>query len=130
VSLVMVRVPAGTKADRHSHRHEQFVHVVAGSGRFETEQGERAFGQRLLFPAEAWHAASFHTETILIETTFTPRREHIGAAVPQDWGAAPPLLRSVKRYHLDILMWMASSRGVPVVPAALGGREERLIGAP
>jgi quercetin dioxygenase-like cupin family protein len=35
-SLVMVRVPAGTKADRHSHAHGQFFHMLSGSGVLET----------------------------------------------------------------------------------------------
>lgn len=70
VSLVMVRVPAGAKADRHSHPHEQFVQVIAGAGRLETEQGERAFaaGSVFHFPADTWHAAIFDAETVLIET--------------------------------------------------------------
>jgi quercetin dioxygenase-like cupin family protein len=48
-SLVMVRVPAGTKADRHSHAHEQFVQVLAASGVLETEQGSRAFSPGSVF---------------------------------------------------------------------------------
>jgi quercetin dioxygenase-like cupin family protein len=68
--LVMVRVPTGTKADRHSHPHEQFVQVVAGSGELETEQGAQAFGPGSVFhfPADTWHAARFDSDTILIET--------------------------------------------------------------
>ncbi|ACA21095.1 Cupin 2 conserved barrel domain protein [Methylobacterium sp. 4-46] len=69
-SLVMMRVPAGTKAGRHSHPYEQFVQVIAGSGTLETEQGQRLFGpgQVFHFPAGAWHAASFDSDTVLIET--------------------------------------------------------------
>lgn len=69
-SLFMVQVPAGTRGERHSHPHEQFVHVVAGSGRLNTEQGERAFaaGSVFHFPADAWHSATFDSDTILIET--------------------------------------------------------------
>lgn len=70
VSLVMVRVPAGTKAPRHSHLHEQFVQVASGSGVLETEQGSHPFGPGSVFhfPAETWHAAVFDSETVLIET--------------------------------------------------------------
>ncbi len=70
VSLVTVTVPAGTEAPRHSHDHAQFVQVVAGSGRLTTEQGERAFsaGCVFVFPAGAWHAARFDTDTVLVET--------------------------------------------------------------
>lgn len=48
-SFVMVHVPAGTRAEPHSHPHEQFVHVVAGSGRLNTEQGERTFASGSVF---------------------------------------------------------------------------------
>jgi quercetin dioxygenase-like cupin family protein len=70
--LVRVRVPAGTKAARHSHNHEQFVQVIEGSGRLETEEGEAAFGPGSLFhfPKDTWHSAEFDSDTILIETNF------------------------------------------------------------
>ena len=69
-SLVMVTVPSGTKADRHSHAHEQFVQVLSGLGMLETEQGSRAFGPGSVFhfPADTWHAARFDSDTVLIET--------------------------------------------------------------
>ena len=69
-SLVRVVVPAGVSAPRHSHDHEQFVQVVSGSGILETEQGRKPFtaGSVFHFPAGAWHAAAFETETVLIET--------------------------------------------------------------
>lgn len=72
-SLVMVRVPAGTKGDRHSHRHEQFVQVLCGSGVLETAQGTRAFGPGSVFhfPPDTWHAAQFDSDTILVETNVT-----------------------------------------------------------
>ena len=69
-SLVRVVVPAGVSAPRHSHDHEQFVQVISGSGTLETEQGAKPFsaGSVFHFPPEAWHAAAFETETVLIET--------------------------------------------------------------
>lgn len=69
-SLVCITVPAGTEAARHSHPHEQFVQVLSGSGVLETEQGRKPFaaGHVFHFPAGAWHAATFETETVLIET--------------------------------------------------------------
>jgi quercetin dioxygenase-like cupin family protein len=68
--LVRVEVPAGTRAGRHSHPHEQFVQVVAGEGTLETEAGRRAFraGAVFHFPPGAWHAAEFATDTVLVET--------------------------------------------------------------
>ncbi len=71
-SLVRVVVPAGTSAPRHHHDHEQFVQVLSGVGALETEQGLKRFGPGSVFhlPAGTWHAASFDTETVLIETNF------------------------------------------------------------
>ena len=70
MSLVMVCVPGGLRSDRHSHPHEQFVHVVSGSGVLETAQGQKAFaaGTVFHFPADAWHAARFDSDAVLIET--------------------------------------------------------------
>ena len=72
-SLVRVVVPAGVSSPRHSHDHEQFVQVVSGSGILETEQGRQPFsaGSVFHFPAGAWHAAAFETETMLIETNLS-----------------------------------------------------------
>lgn len=69
-SLVQVCVPAGTTSEPHSHPHEQFVQVLAGTGRLITVQGERPFrtGSLFHFPANAWHSAFFESDTILIET--------------------------------------------------------------
>ncbi len=69
-SIAMIRVAADMSAGRHTHSHEQFVHVISGTGTLETEQGEWAFGPGSVFhfPAETWHAARFDTETVLVET--------------------------------------------------------------
>lgn len=69
-SLVMVRVPAGTVGDRHSHPHEQFVQVISGSGTIETEDGVTRFGGGSVFhfPKNTWHRAEFDAETVLVET--------------------------------------------------------------
>lgn len=69
-SLVRIAVPAGTMAPRHSHPHEQFVQVIAGTGVLETEQGRRRFepGSLFHFPAGTWHSTEFETATILVET--------------------------------------------------------------
>ncbi len=69
-SLAMVRVPAGTQSDRHSHPHEQFVQVLSGTGVLETIQGSRTFGPGSVFhfSPNAWHAARFDSDTVLIET--------------------------------------------------------------
>ena len=73
VSLVMVRVPAGTTAPKHSHPHKQFVQVLSGSGVLQTEQGSHPFGPGSVFhfPPETWHAAEFESETVLIETNLS-----------------------------------------------------------
>ena len=74
-SLVRVVVPAGVAAARHSHDHEQFVQILAGSGILDTEQGRKPFaaGSVFHFPAGTWHAAAFETETVLIETNLALR---------------------------------------------------------
>ena len=74
VSLVMVRVPAGTSAPKHSHPHEQFVQVLSGSGVLQTEQGSHRFepGSVFHFPPDTWHSAEFETETVLIESNLNP----------------------------------------------------------
>jgi quercetin dioxygenase-like cupin family protein len=71
----MVRVPAGTKAPRHSHGHEQFVQVISGSGTLETEQGSQPFGPGNVFhfPTDTWHAAEFDSGTLLVETNLAER---------------------------------------------------------
>ena len=68
--LVRIVVPAGTQAPRHSHSHEQFVQVLAGSGLLETDQGRVGFaaGSVFHFPPGVEHAAEFEKETVLIET--------------------------------------------------------------
>lgn len=72
-NLVRIVIPAGTSAPRHSHAHEQFVQVLSGSGVLETAQGRAAFGPGSVFhfPAAAWHAAEFETETMLVETNLS-----------------------------------------------------------
>ena len=69
-SLVQIEIPAGTKAARHSHDHEQFVQVISGCGYLETEEGRQPFvaGSLFHFPPGTWHAADFDTDTTLVET--------------------------------------------------------------
>ena len=69
-SLVKIDIKAGMKAGRHTHDFEQFVQVLSGSGTLETEEGRQPFGPGSLFhfPADAWHAAEFDTDTVLVET--------------------------------------------------------------
>ncbi|WP_207417603.1 cupin domain-containing protein [Roseomonas haemaphysalidis] len=68
--LVMVRIPAGTQGQRHSHPHEQFVQVISGAGTLWTDQGEQSFGPGSVFhfPAGVEHRAEFSAETVLVET--------------------------------------------------------------
>jgi quercetin dioxygenase-like cupin family protein len=68
-SLRRVNVPAGRKADRHSHAHEQFLLVVSGAGRLECEAGavELRPGTVLRFAPGAWHSAEFTVDTVLVE---------------------------------------------------------------
>lgn len=67
---VRITVPAGIRAARHSHAHEQLVQVISGGGTLTTEQGRTVFGPGSLFhfPPQVWHEAEFATETVLVET--------------------------------------------------------------
>ena len=73
-SLVRIAIKAGTVAGRHTHPFEQFVQVISGAGTLETEEGTAPFraGSLFHFPAEAWHAARFDEDTILVETNLAP----------------------------------------------------------
>jgi quercetin dioxygenase-like cupin family protein len=64
-----VDVPAGRRADRHSHDHEQFVLVVSGAGRIECEAGALDLrpGTVIRFAPGAWHSAAFTQDTVLVE---------------------------------------------------------------
>lgn len=64
-----VALPAGAEASRHSH--ERFVQVIAGSGILETERGRVPFaaGSLFHFLPSTWHAASFETDMVLVETS-------------------------------------------------------------
>ena len=69
-SLVEILLKAGTKAERHSHSFEQFVQVISGRGVLETAEGAKPFsaGSLFHFPPDAWHAAVFEEDTVLVET--------------------------------------------------------------
>jgi quercetin dioxygenase-like cupin family protein len=73
-SLQQVEIPAGAKADRHSHDHEQFVIVVEGTGRLQCDAGEVELkaGTVIHFPPHAWHSAVFDTRTVLVEVNLAP----------------------------------------------------------
>ncbi len=68
-TLRQVQVPAGHVAKRHSHAHEQFLLVTAGSGALQCEAGEISLepGAVIRLAAGAWHSATFTSATVLIE---------------------------------------------------------------
>ena len=74
--LVRMEIPAGCKAPGHSHPHEQFVQVLAGTGFIETTAGRQAFkaGSVFHFPPGTWHAAEMTSDTVLVETNLAPAR--------------------------------------------------------
>jgi quercetin dioxygenase-like cupin family protein len=67
-------IPAGTRASRHSHDHEQFLLVLEGRARLSTEEGEVELrpGSIVRFDAHAWHAAAFVSDTVLVEVNLRP----------------------------------------------------------
>jgi quercetin dioxygenase-like cupin family protein len=68
-TLREVQVPEGHVASRHSHTHEQFLLVTAGSGTLQCAAGEVALapGTVIHLPAGAWHSAQFTSATVLVE---------------------------------------------------------------
>ncbi len=68
-SLRRVTIPAGTRGQRHSHGFEQFVCVLEGRARLETAEGTCTLepGVVIRFAPDAWHAAEFETDTVLLE---------------------------------------------------------------
>ncbi|MGF7175750.1 cupin domain-containing protein [Azospirillum doebereinerae] len=68
-SLKQVVIKAGTVSPRHSHDHEQFLLVLEGLARLTTESGtvELRPGMVVCFDPEAWHAAEFVRDTVLVE---------------------------------------------------------------
>ena len=70
-----VFVKAGHVASRHSHDHEQFLHVVSGAGRLICEAGAVSLvpGTAIHLPAQAWHSAEFTADTVLVEFNLPPR---------------------------------------------------------
>ena len=54
-----IRIPAGTRAEPHTHPNEQFIYVLSGQCRMVIEGDERVVGKGDLIhiPAEAVHSA-------------------------------------------------------------------------
>ncbi len=73
-SLKRIAIKAGTTAARHSHPHEQFLLVLEGTARLQGEAGlcELHPGMVVRFAPDAWHAAEFLTDTVLIEVNLNP----------------------------------------------------------
>jgi quercetin dioxygenase-like cupin family protein len=68
-TMRQVQVPEGHIATRHSHTHEQFLLVTAGSGRLQCAAGEVDLtpGTVIRLGPGAWHSATFTSPTVLIE---------------------------------------------------------------
>lgn len=79
-SLRRVQIKAGTKADRHSHPHEQMVLILQGTGRLECEAGTVALRPDTVihFKSGAWHTALFETDTVLLEVNLLPSEANHG----------------------------------------------------
>lgn len=75
VVLRQVQVAAGHVAARHSHTHEQFLLVTAGSGTLQCAAGEVSLdpGTVIRLAPGAWHSATFTSATVLIEVNVAER---------------------------------------------------------
>ena len=64
-----IEIPAGTRAARHAHAHEQFLMVESGRAQLTTAEGTRTLepGVVVRFPPDAWHEALFEQDTVLLE---------------------------------------------------------------
>ncbi len=73
-TLRRIAVPAGTRAPRHAHDHEQFLLVLEGRLLLETEAGTATLspGTVVRFDPDAWHAATFPVDTVLVEVNLRP----------------------------------------------------------
>ena len=70
--LKRVAVKAGTIAARHEHDFEQFFMVAEGTGLLTCAEGEIPLhpGVVIHFQPNAWHHASFDSDTVLYEVNF------------------------------------------------------------
>lgn len=68
-ALRRIAIPAGTVAPRHTHDHEQFLLVLEGRAMLETAAGTADLrpGTVVRLGPDAWHAATFTTDTVLVE---------------------------------------------------------------
>ena len=71
-----IMIPAGTTAPRHSHDHEQFLLVLEGRALLQVAEGpvELRPGTIVRFDPDAWHAAEFLTDTVLVEVNLRPAK--------------------------------------------------------
>ncbi len=67
-------IPAGTQGGRHSHPFEQYVIVESGRARLTTAEGTCTLepGVVIRFSPDAWHQATFETDTVLLEVNLRP----------------------------------------------------------
>jgi quercetin dioxygenase-like cupin family protein len=68
-TLRRVQLQAGHVAAKHSHTHEQFLVVLAGSGTLLSAAGEVALapGVVIRLAPGTWHSANFTAPTVLVE---------------------------------------------------------------
>ncbi len=67
----------GTKADTHTHYHEQISYILSGSFKFILDKEERIlnFGDSLYIPANMPHSAEALEDNSIVLDVFTPQRE-------------------------------------------------------
>lgn len=67
----------GTKADTHTHYHEQISYILSGSFRFILDKEERILnvGDSLYIPSNMPHSAEALEDNSVVLDVFTPQRE-------------------------------------------------------
>jgi len=67
----------GTKAETHTHYHEQISYILSGSFKFIVNNEEKLLkvGESLYIPSNAPHSAEALEDNSIVLDVFTPQRE-------------------------------------------------------
>ena len=83
MTIVLVELGPGVNAAVHTHHHEQFTHVISGSGEFNVDGKPVRVkqGDLLYFPSELPHGVVVDPdEPLVVFDIFTPQRDEFAAS--------------------------------------------------